>query len=224
MATLSKQTLGFLKDLKENNTKEWFTANKKHYEEAKVNFETFVDQLIKGISAFDPEIGHHTAKSTVFRIYRDVRFSKDKSPYKTHMGAHITAARKRSDIHTRSGYYFHIGPGESMLAGGAYLPEGEWLRGIRQEIDYNGAGLLSVISNDPFKKYFGELEGESLQRPPKGYEESHPQIELLKKKSFLASHHVRDSDVTSSGFLDHCLEVYKALKPLGDFLNHAAGS
>ncbi len=221
MVTLSVETLQFLKDLKTNNTKEWFAENKKRYEQAKANFEEFVDELIKRIATFDPSIAHHTAKSTVFRIYRDVRFSKDKSPYKTHMGAHITMAHKKSDIHTKSGYYFHIGPGESMLAGGAYMPEGDWLKNIRQEIDYNGAALTAIISNDPFKKYFGELEGESLKKMPKGYPEDHPFIELLKKKSFLATHQVSDKLVTSPDFLEHCAEVYAALKPLGDFLNEA---
>lgn len=219
MSSISKDTLIFLKDLKANNDRDWFAANKDRYEEAKANFDLFVDEMIKGIATFAPNIAHHTAKSTVFRIYRDVRFSKDKSPYKTHMGAHITEAKKRSDIHSRSGYYFHIGPGESMLAGGAYMPQGDWLKNIRQEIDYNGDQLTAILNDPKFKATFGELEGESLVRPPKGYDENHNHIDLLKKKSFLASHQLADKEVTSPDFLAHTLDVYKTLKPLGDFLN-----
>ena len=219
MSSIAKCTFQFLKDLKANNDRDWFTENKSVYQEAKDNFDGFIDDLIKAIATFDPEIAHHTAKSTVFRIYRDVRFSKDKSPYKTHFGAHITSAKKRSDIHSRSGYYIHIGPGESMLAGGAYMPQGDWLKNIRQEIDYNGADLLKVINDPAFKSTFGELEGESLKRPPKGYDEANPHIELLKRKSFLATHQVKDSEVTKPDFLEHAKTVFQTLKPLGDFLN-----
>lgn len=219
MSSISKSTFKFLKDLKANNNREWFTKNKGVYEEAKANFDAFIDELIKAIATFDPEIAHHTAKSTVFRIYRDVRFSKDKSPYKTHFGAHITSAQKRSDIHTRSGYYIHIGPGESMLAGGAYMPQGDWLKNIRQEIDYNGDDLEKIILNPQFQTVFGELDGESLKRPPKGYDPEHKHIDLLKKKSFLATHQVKDSEVTKPDFLDHAKMVFETLKPLGDFLN-----
>ncbi|KPM47941.1 DUF2461 domain-containing protein [Jiulongibacter sediminis] len=219
MSLIAKSTFQFLKDLKANNDRDWFTENKSVYQEAKDNFDGFIDELIKAIATFDPEIAHHTAKSTVFRIYRDVRFSKDKSPYKTHFGAHITSAKKRSDIHSRSGYYIHIGPGESMLAGGAYMPQGDWLKNIRQEIDYNGADLLKVINDPAFKSTFGELEGESLKRPPKGYDEENPHIELLKRKSFLATHQVKDIEVTKPDFLEHAKTVFQTLKPLGDFLN-----
>ena len=124
MTTISKNSLQFLKELKSNNNRDWFMANKPRYEDARKEFEVFIDALIEQISIFDPSIGHHTGKDCIFRIYRDVRFSKDKSPYKTHMGAHITSAAKKSEIHSRAGYYVHIGPGESMLAGGAYLPQG----------------------------------------------------------------------------------------------------
>ena len=119
MQTIAKSTLQFLTDLKANNNRDWFQANKPVYQEALENFTQFIDALIAEIVKFDPSIGHHTAKQCIFRIYRDVRFSKDKSPYKTHFGAHITSAAKKSEIHSRAGYYIHIGPGEAMLAGGA---------------------------------------------------------------------------------------------------------
>lgn len=221
MNVISKSTFDFLKELGENNNKEWFTANKPQYEIAKKEFEIFVDSLIKQISLFDDSISHHKAKDCIFRIYRDVRFSKDKSPYKTHMGAHITSAAKKSEIHSRAGYYIHIGPSESMLAGGAYLPQGPWLKAIRQEISYNADGLRNILNSPDFKKHFGEMEGEKLKTAPRDYEKDHPEIELLKHKSFLASHKLQDNQVTDTDFLQHSANVFKALYPFDEFLNTA---
>ena len=221
MNTLSQNTIQFLTDLKQNNNRDWFQEHKPRYEEAKKEFEIFIDALIAQISKFDPSIGHHEAKNCIFRIYRDVRFSKDKSPYKTNLGAHITSAAKRSEIHTRAGYYIHIGPGESMLAGGAYLPQGDWLKAIRKEIDYNADALKKIIENDPFKRFFGTIEGEKLKKAPKGYDPDHPEIELLKYKSFLATHNLTDSQVTSGNFLQHSAEVFEALYPFDQFLNQS---
>ncbi len=216
---ISAELLAFLKDLKANNNKDWFTANKSRYETSKAEFEAFITNLFAEISVFDPSISHLKAKECVFRIYRDVRFSKDKSPYKTHFGAHISLAAKKSEIHTRSGYYIHIEPGDSMLAGGAYLPQGDWLKGIRQEIDYNGNDLVAILENPEFKKTFGELQGEKLARMPKGFPENHHHIELLKHKSFLASHKLTDADISKPDFVKTAAKVFETLKPLGDFLN-----
>jgi uncharacterized protein (TIGR02453 family) len=216
---ISEALLAFLKELGQNNNKEWFTENKPRYEEAKAEFEVFITQLFAEISAFDPSISHHKAKDCIFRIYRDVRFSKDKSPYKAHFGAHITSAAKKSDIHTRSGYYIHIEPGASMLAGGAYMPQGDWLKNIRQEIDYNGQDLLNIINSKGFKDTFGQLEGDKLVRVPKGYSEDNPNIELLKMKGFLARNLVKDTDLVKPDFSSQATIVFKELKPLSDFLN-----
>ena len=221
MTKISKDTLTFLKDLKHNNDREWFLENKPRYETARKEFEIFIDALIEEISKFDPSIGHHTGKDCIFRIYRDVRFSKDKSPYKTHMGAHITAAAKRSEIHSRAGYYVHIGPGESMLAGGAYMPQGPWLKAIRKEIDYNAGEFKKILKSASFKKYFGEMEGEKLKKAPQGYQPDHPEIELLKFKSFLATNNVSDAEVVHDGFLLHATNAFKALFPFDQFLNKA---
>ena len=221
MTTISKNTFHFLKDLKENNNRDWFLENKPRFEEAKKEFEVFIDHLIGEITKYDGSIGHHHAKDCIFRIYRDVRFSKDKSPYKTHLGAHITSAAKRSEIHSRAGYYIHIGPGESMLAGGAYLPQGDWLKAIRQEISYNAADLKKILNDEKFKTYFNGMEGEQLKRAPKGYEPDHPEIELLKYKSFLATNKCTDKQVTSKDFLSHSANAFKALYPFDQFLNKA---
>lgn len=223
MSQISPSTLQFLKDLKENNNRDWFTENKGRYEEARSNFMEFVDSLIRDISAFDPSIAHQTAKNSVFRIYRDVRFSEDKSPYKTNFGAHFTAAHKRSEMHSRAGYYIHLEPGQSMLAGGAYMPQGEWLKAIRQEIDYNAEDLKKIISSKTFKEYFGEMEGERLKKAPRDYPQDHPEIELLKHKSFLAVNRCPDELILSDNFSDHCVRVFKALYPFDQFLNRGFG-
>lgn len=221
MATISQDAFNFLKDLKNNNTRDWFLENKPRFEDVKKEFETFIDQLIGTISQFDNSIAHHSAKDCIFRIYRDVRFSKDKSPYKTHLGAHISAAAKRSEIHSKAGYYIHIEPGASMLAGGAYVPPGPWIKAIRQEIAYNPDDLKKIINDKNFKKYFGEIEGEKLKKAPKGFTPDHPEIELLRYKSFLAVNNCTDQQVTSAGFMDHCSQVFKTLLPFDQFLNNA---
>lgn len=223
MKNISKASLKFLKDLKTNNNRDWFTANKSRYETAKEEFEEFVESLLLEIAKFDNSIGHHTAKDCIFRIYRDVRFSADKSPYKTHFGAHVTSAAKKSEIHSRAGYYIHIGPRESMLAGGAYLPTGDWLKAIRNEIAHNADGLRKILNSKGFKEYFGEMEGEQLKTAPRDFPKDHPEIELLKYKSFLATHRCKDSVVTSADFLKHAAKTFRALYPFDQFLNEAAG-
>ena len=221
MPIITRPTLDFLTELKSNNQKEWFTANKARYEAANQEFHRFVDALIGELQKFDPSISHYTAKDCVFRIYRDVRFSKDKSPYKTHFGAHVTAAAKKSEIHAKAGYYLHLEPGQTMLAGGAYLPETVWLKAIRQEIAYNTAEFKDILHRPAFKQYFGEIEGEKLKNMPKGYAADHPAIEWLKQKSFLATHPCTDELVLSDGFLKHCAAVFEALLPFDSFLNRA---
>lgn len=221
MATIKKSTLQFLDNLKSNNNREWFNDNKELYKEALENFSAFIDELIPRIGLFDSSIAHRTAKDCIFRIYRDVRFSKDKSPYKTHFGAHITSAVKKSEIHSKAGYYIHIEPRATMLGGGAYLPQGQWLKAIRQEIHYNAPELKKIINSADFKKYFGNMEGEKLKSSPRDYPANHPEIELLKYKSFLATNTCNDDMVISEIFLNHCADTFKALYPFDCFLNNA---
>lgn len=221
MTIISQDTLKFLKELKENNNRDWFLDNKQRFEETRKDFEKFIDALILEIAKFDSSISHHTGKDCIFRIYRDVRFSKDKSPYKTHFGAHITPAAKKSDIHSRAGYYVHIEPGGSMLAGGAYSPPGPWIKAIRQEIAYHADELKKIINAAAFMKYFGGIEGEKLKKAPQGYETDHPEIELLKYKSYLATNNPDDKMVTSKDFLAYSSDVFKALHPFDQFLNRA---
>lgn len=220
MATINKSTMKFLKDLKANNDRDWFNNNKDKYEAAKADFEDFITDLIKKIAKFDPPIAELDAKKATFRIYRDVRFSKDKSPYKVNFGAHLTSSPVK--VHDRAGYYINLQPGNTFLAGGAYTPPGPWINKIRQEIDYNTKEFKKIIESATFKKYFGGIEGEQLKTAPKGYPKDHPEIDLLRYKSYLAVHNCDDKTALSDDFAKHCATVFKAMKPFDDFLNRAA--
>ncbi len=218
MERIEKTTLDFLDRLTHNNDKEWFDKHRSEYLAAKVNFEAFVQSLINEIIEFDPIIKGLEAKNCIFRINRDVRFSNDKSPYKTNMGAFIVkGGKKNGDKY--AGYYFHIEPGKSMLAGGAYIPPAPWLTAIREKIDDEPEKLIKIINNPQFKKHFGQIEGEKLKKAPKGYPPDHKYIELLKYKSYLAMQEVNDKQILGGDYLKHSLSVFKAMKPLNDYLN-----
>jgi len=216
---ISPQIFQFLKELNQNNNRPWFQANKNRYEEARANFEEFINQLIIEIARFDPPIGVLEAKRCIFRIYRDTRFSKDKKPYKTNFGAHLVA--HESKVHDRAGYYIHLQPGNTFLAGGAYLPPAPWLKAIRNAIDQKGKEFQKILNHHEFKKYFGEMEGEKLKTVPRDYPADHPFIELLRYKSFLVVHQLNDKDTITADFLKKAVTVFKALKPFDDFLNRS---
>lgn len=217
---ISKNTFKFLKALKANNNRDWFNANKADYQKSKTEFESFIDGLIPEIAKFDKGIAGLEGKKCVFRIYRDTRFSKDKSPYKTNLGGHMLAGGRKNE-HSSAGYYIHLEPGNSFLAGGAYLPPGPWIKAIRQEIDYNAKEFKAILNHKDFKEYFGEMEGERLKTAPRDYPKDHPEIELLKYKSFLAVHRMDDAMVASDQFHDHAVKVFQALHPFGSFLNRS---
>jgi uncharacterized protein (TIGR02453 family) len=218
---VQKSTIDFLKQLGKNNKKEWFDANKDKYLAAKANVDGFVEDVIKAFSSFDKGLSGLKAKDCVFRIYRDVRFSKDKRPYKTNMGASINRGGKKMEV---AGYYLHIQPGESFLAGGRWMPSSDHLKKIRQEIDYNGKKLHKILDDKNFKKQFGGLDNSDeykLARPPKGYDKDHKDVELLKLNSYLVWHQYSDKDVLSKNFLKDLTVAAKTMKPLLDFLNTA---
>jgi len=218
MEPIKKSTLEFLQDLKNNNNRDWFTKNRPAYVEAKSNFESFVQGIINEIIDFDPIIKGLEAKSCVFRINRDIRFSHDKSPYKSNMGAHIVRGGKNSGDKF-AGYYFHIEPGNNMIAGGAYVPPAPWLSAIRESISDDPERFLKIISDKDFVKYFGKIDGEKLKTAPKGYPADHPYIDLLKFKSYLAVNEIPDKDLLDPGFFEYAIKVMKAMKPFNDFLN-----
>jgi uncharacterized protein (TIGR02453 family) len=219
---IQAQTLQFLEDLKANNNKPWFDANRKTYETAKQNFGEVVGQLIKGIGRFDKAIEETNlqVKDCIFRINRDVRFSKDKSPYKTNFGAWFNAGGKKAH---GAGYYFHIDANECFYAGGVWMPESEDLKKIRDEIDYNYEEIKGIIEADSFRKYFPQgLDREAFTtRPPKGYDENNPAIELLKLKSFTVSNTFPVSEVQKRDFTDTILAGFEAMYPYLVFLNRA---
>ena len=213
-------TFQFLKGLSKNNSKEWFDANRKSYETGKAEMEELVKKIISNVSKFDKEIVGLEAKKCMFRINRDIRFSKDKSPYKLNMGASINPGGRKSPL---PGYYVHVEPGKSFLAGGCYTPEPAMLAAIRQEIDYHGAEFRKILNAKDFKTFFGGLaEEEKVKSAPKGYDKDHPDIELLKNKHFIVVHDLKDSQVNSKDFPAYASKVFKAMYTFNLFLRRCA--
>lgn len=215
-----QKSMSFLKKLKNNNNKDWFDKNKIQFLETKEEFEDFIQKLIGELAKIDKRINPElSAKSCVFRIYKDVRFSKDKTPYKTNFGASINPGGKKS---MEAGYYFHLEPGNVFIAGGNYMPMPEQLQAIRQEIDYNGDKLQKIINAKEFKSFFKGLDDDDkLKTVPKGFYKEHKHLELLKLKSFIAFHKIDDKKLTSSSFLKDTIKGYKAMLPLNQFLREA---
>lgn len=218
METIKKSTLDFLTAIKCNNNRDWFISNRPLYIDAKENFESFVQEVIDRIVLFDPIIKGLEARSCVYRINRDIRFSNDKSPYKSHLGAFIVRGGKKNGDKF-AGYYFHIEPGASIMAGGAYMPPAPWLSAIREKISDSPDEFKNITDTKDFIKYFGSIDGEKLKTAPKGYPKDHPQIELLKFKSYLVVNNAPDKLVLTKNYMDHVVNVFKAMKPLNDYLN-----
>lgn len=216
---LQATTLKFLKNLSKNNSKEWFDAQKPAYQDAKADFESIVQQLIDGLSRQDAEVADLQVKDCVFRIYKDVRFSKDKTPYKTNMGAAFSPGGRKSP---RPGYYFHLEPGgKSFAGGGLWMPDAPVLKKSRQEIDYNFAEFQQLISNKDFIKYFGKIEGEALKTVPQGYQPDNPAIAYLKLKSFTVWHSFSDDECTQPALVREILKVFAVMQPFVKFLDRA---
>ena len=211
-----KLLLEFLKGLQKNNNKAWFEKNRPAYESARDQFEVFIDQLIVGLGSME-DLGGITAKDCVMRIYRDIRFSKDKSPYKRSMSASIGPGGKKS---THLTYYLHIEPPDaSMIAGGLHTPDSSQIIKFREAVDRDPKPFKEVINNKVFKQTFGDIQGEKLKTVPKGYERDHPEIELLRMKEVVAIEHLTDAQVLSPKFGDHVIEAFTAMKPFLDYLN-----
>ncbi|MES2680728.1 MAG: DUF2461 domain-containing protein [Bacteroidota bacterium] len=218
-----EKTIDFLKKLKSNNNRDWFEANKEKYLAAREEYETLVDKVIKGVVKFDKQISPDMkGKDCTFRIYKDVRFSKDKTPYKINMGASINPGGKKS---LSAGYYLHLEPGGSFLAGGVYMPEPAMLNAIRQEIDYNAAPLLKILKSAAFKKYFKGFDDEGkLKTAPKGFEKDHPHLEMLKNKHFLVSYPISDKQLLAKNLHEIATNGFKAMHPLLVYLRAANGN
>ena len=210
--------LDFLRELEADNSREWFEANRSRYEVARAVFLGLVGDLIDRFESVD-DLGGVTVKECVFRINRDVRFSKDKSPYKTVMSALLGRGGRKSGARS---YYFHLEPdGRSMLAGGLYDPAPAELGKIRGAIAEDAKPLKKIMRAPDFVRYFGELAGESLKTAPQGYPKDHPDIELLRKKQFMAVHGIGDAAASSMDLVPHALTVFKAMKPFLTYLEKA---
>lgn len=214
-----KRILSFLSQIRRNNNREWFEKNKSRYLEAKQLFEDFLEALHKELLKFDESLAGLNPRKQAFRIYRDVRFSKDKRPYKVNMGA---AFSPRGKMEQEPGYYIHLEPGNCFVAGGLYMPSAENLAKVRQEIDYNGEALLRILNSRNFKKYFSGLDDfDKLKTVPKGYAKDHPLIDLLRHRSFVVSHAFSDEEVSQEKFVKKVATACRAMKPFNDFLKTA---
>ncbi len=206
----------FLSLLKDNNNREWFAENKPVFQAAKLSFENSIKEFISIVHDIDPSIGSLEVKECVFRIYKDTRFSKDKTPYKTNMGAYVVNGGRKSP---KGGYYIHIEPGASFIAGGIYCPPSDVLKKVRKEV-YNFADEYKAIINDKkFVKLFPEFYQDKLKMAPKGFPKDFEDIDLLKYKSYIVSHSLTDNEMTDANGKKIIKDAIKTLKPLNDFIN-----
>ncbi len=217
---IHKSTLKFLTAIDKNNNREWFEKNKKNYESAKDDFKSWIDKIINDSHKISDNYENLTSKDCVFRIYRDVRFSKNKLPYKNNMGAQLKKGGKKSPF---CGFYIHIEPSKnaSFIAGGFWMPEGDVLKKVRQEIEYNTDDFKKIINDKKFKTLYGALEDHKLKKAPKGIDPSHPDIELLKFTSYVVSAPIDNSDLTSEKLNKQIIKALKTIQPFLDFLNTA---
>lgn len=221
---LQQSTLRFLKNIKKNNDKSWFEAHRNQYEDAKTDYENFIQAVLDRHSKKDEDLKELTAKKCMFRINRDVRFSKDKSPYKSNFGASMARGGKKSIF---SGYYFHCEPGKSFVGGGLWIPMPAEMKKVRQEIDYCLDEFRQIVTSKKFKSVYQELysgEDSKLTKVPQGFEKDNPAAEYLKLKSWLAMREVSDAELTSKDLLKKTTEAFDALQPLIKFLNRALES
>jgi uncharacterized protein (TIGR02453 family) len=219
---LHPKTLQFLTKLKKNNSREWFNEHRNDYDAAKENFIELVNQILAQAGQFDQDIAVLSYKDCIFRINRDVRFSKNKDPYKNNMAAYFVKGGKKSWL---AGYYFHCEPGgKSFIGGGLYGGEPDQIKKVRQEIDYNWEEFKGILQNKKFKQTFGDLsreEGMSLIREPKGYEKDNPAIDYIKLKNFIVSVPVTDEELTDKKIIKKIITCFATMQPMLQFLNRA---
>jgi uncharacterized protein (TIGR02453 family) len=219
---ISTRLTGFLEALKKNNNRDWFQKNKAWYDEVKNEFDVFTTRLIATTGKIDKDVLYLEPKDCIFRIYRDTRFSPDKTPYKTNFGAYLVKGGKKSSF---AGYYFHIEPGSNMLAGGIYMPMPDVLKKLRTEIYENIEEFLEIVENPKFVKHFGHIDdGAKLKTPPKDFPKDFPQIEYLKFKNYSVSKDLSLQQLHSDKLMDEVVTVFTMLLPLNKFLNNALES
>lgn len=211
MNPFSARDLDFLQDLSSNNNREWFADNKDWYNRSYQQFKALSNDISEAFERID-----NIEDVKVFRIYRDVRFSKDKSPYKTNFAAGFTRATK----YRRGGYYLHISPGASMIGGGFWKPESQDLKYIREGIIEEEATYRAILASQELTEYFGEIKGDRLKSAPRGYDKEHPAIDLLRQKQFIFSKSFTDIEVTSDNFIDRIIDGYRRLLPFFDLMSN----
>jgi uncharacterized protein (TIGR02453 family) len=217
-----REGIQFLKRLKRNNNRPWFEEHKAEYESlVKLPMQSFIAALRPYFEKFAPEYDVNPKRS-IFRVYRDARFSRDKTPYKTHVAAHFVLRGKPKGIEG-SGYYLHIEPGEVFIGGGIYMPDGDQIKKIRRAIAEQPDRFLSTIDDKKFKKRFGELEGDKLKRVPSGYDPEHPLAEWLKFKQFFVGAEWPESVCYKRLFVEEVVKAFEEVTPLVRFLNKAMG-
>ncbi len=214
-----EKIIPFLKKLKYNNNKEWFDKNRSEYQLLREELIDLIAEIVKKYGKIDSAIESTDARKAIFRINRDIRFSKDKAPYKNNMGGYMADGGKKS---SKAGYYLHLEPGNCFLAGGVWMPEAEQLKKIRQEVDYNGKELVKIIKAKEFQTLFGGLsEEDKLTRVPKDFDPESEFAEFLKLKSFVVVHGFEDKLITDPKFVDYCTKVFKGMFSFNKFLNVA---
>ena len=218
-----KEVIAYLNDLSHHNNREWFVANKQRYVEAQARFNAIVEKVIMGIAQFDPSVANLTAKDCTYRIYRDVRFSKDKSPYKTHMGAYICPGGKKSGF---SGYYFHVGiggegyPAAHMLAAGDYICDPKVLKILREDICY-GEGDFADILKNKVSPVFWLDESSALKKVPAGFPADSPYAQYLKLRVFCLCYEPDTDFMTSPDMPEQTAELFKTTYPFLQYINRA---
>lgn len=216
---LQPSTIKFLEQIAKNNNKPWFDKHKDEYLAVKEDYEALVTEVLAGLAATDPVFKEIQAKDCIMRIFRDVRFSKDKTPYKVNLGAGFSKGGRKF---MGAGYYLHIEPGKSFAGGGMWQPEGPALKALRQEIDYNFNEFSAIINDKAFKKMFKQIDSEDkLKKAPQGYAEDNPAMEYLKLKSFTVGAPIPDADLTKKGLAKKINEIFTTMRPFIDFLNRS---
>lgn len=210
MSNLQRQSLNFLSELKKNNNREWFTEQKEVYEEVFEGVKEFFRTVYEMMSIHD-----NIEKFHVHRIYRDLRFSKDKTPYKTYFGLHLGRAKPL----LRGGYYLNIEPGRCFAGGGFWEPEKEDLFRIRKEIERDDSELRKLLCSEEFVRYFGTVKGEELKTAPKGFDKAHPAIDLLRKRQFLVMRNFSDKEVLQSDFKEEVIQTFLEMRPFFDYMS-----
>ena len=212
--TIPSSVFEFLLDVGQNNNREWFNAHKDRYVAEYDHMVNFAEALMARMNAHD-HLVPMTGKQSLFRIYRDTRFSKDKTPYKTHFSGRMRRATKW----LRGGYYYHLEPGASLIAGGFWGPNSADLKRIRQELAADAQPLRDIITAPAFIKTFGELKGDQVKTAPQGYTKEHPNIDLLRYKQFLLIRHFTDEEVLAPNFLDKAVQTFVNMRPFFDYMS-----